>query len=69
MKLYININGPKKPYGYSDTDYAGDNNTQKIVTGYRFLINKAVIAWNFRSQKTVTKYVTEDKYSEITEVC
>ena len=33
MKLDGNINGPWEILGYSDAEYAGDNNTQKSVIG------------------------------------
>ena len=45
MKPYGNINVPWELRGYCDTDYAGDNDTKKSVTGYIFLINRAVITW------------------------
>ena len=45
--------------GYSDADYAGDNNTQKSVTGYIVLINGEVIYWRLKSHKKVTLSVTE----------
>ena len=46
MKPDVNMNRPWEQRGYSDTDYAGDNYTCKIVTGYIVLINRAVIAWH-----------------------
>ena len=64
-----NINGPWELRGCSDANYAGDNDTQKIVIGYIVLINGAFIAWCSLSHKTVTLFVTEPEYSEITEVC
>ena len=66
MKTYGNINVPWELRSYSDTDYSGDNDTRKNVTGYIVLINGAVIAWSPQSQKTVTLYVTESEYSSIT---
>ena len=33
MKPYRNINGTWKLRGYSDTEYAGDNDTRKFATG------------------------------------
>ena len=33
MKPDRKLNKPWEPRGYSDMDYAGDNNTQKIVRG------------------------------------
>ena len=38
-------NGLWESRSYSDADYAGDKDTQKSVTGYIVLINRAVIAW------------------------
>ena len=39
------------------------------MTGYIFLINRAVIYWRLQGQKTVTLSVIEAKYSAIAEVC
>ena len=38
IQPYRNINGTWEPQGYSEADYAGDNYTGKIVTGYVVLI-------------------------------
>ena len=38
------LNGPCEIHGYSDTYYAVDNDTQKIVTGFIIIINRVVIA-------------------------
>ena len=54
MKPDRNINGPWELCGYSDVDYAGYNDTRKIVTSYIVLINRSVISWSLQSQKTVT---------------
>ena len=40
MKPYKNLNGPWELCGCSNTDYVGDNDTQKIVTGYIVLVNR-----------------------------
>ena len=44
MKPDININGPWKLHGYSDMDYAVDEDTRETVKGYIVLINRSVIA-------------------------
>ena len=59
MKLDENLNGPWEICGYSDTNYAGDNDTRKIVTGNTAIIIGLVLDWNPQIQKTVTLYVTE----------
>ena len=69
MKPGGNINEPWQQRDYSDTDYAGDNETPKIMTGYIVIINRAVIACHLQSQKKVTLFVIEAEYSELTEVC
>ena len=65
IKLDKNTNEPWELHGYSDVDYARDNKTKKSMTGYIVLINRAVIAWCLRSQKTFTLSVTEVEYSPI----
>ena len=61
MKPDVNLNGPWELRVYSDVEYAGYNDTQKSVTGYIVLINRAVIDWHSISQKIVTLSVTEDE--------
>ena len=39
MKPDRNINGPQEPLGYSEANYAGDNETKKSVTRYIVLTN------------------------------
>ena len=43
MKPALNINVSWVLRGYSDVDYAGDNDTRKSVTGYIVIINGVVI--------------------------
>ena len=54
MKPDGNIDGPWELLGYSGADYTGDNYTQKIVTGYIFIINGAAIACCSPSQNSYT---------------
>ena len=68
MKPDGNIKVPWELHGYSDAEYARDNDSRKSVTGYIVLINGAVINWRSQSQKTVTLTVTEAEYSSITEI-
>ena len=58
MKPDRNINGPWELHCYSGSDYAGDNGTWKSVTEYNVSINRTVITWRSKIQKTVTLYVT-----------
>ena len=43
MKLEENLNEPWELRGYSDTYCTGDNDSQKIVTGYIFIMNRVVM--------------------------
>ena len=47
MKTEGNLNIPWELHGCSDTQYAGDRNTQKTVTGYVVLINRVVATQSF----------------------
>ena len=49
MRLEVNVNGPWELFGYSDADCAGDNYTQKNMTGYIILIIGVFITWNSQS--------------------
>ena len=51
MKPCGNINGLWELRGYSDADYAGDNDTWKTMTGYIVLINGEAIDLNSLNHK------------------
>ena len=40
--------------GYYDSNYAGDRNTTKSVTGYAIYLNGWLIAWKLKKQRSVT---------------
>ena len=68
MKPDGNTNRPWELRGYSDADYVGNNDTQKIVIGYIVLINRSVITCHSQIHKTVTLSVIEAEYSSIMKV-
>src|SRR5258708_6620150 len=51
---------------FSDLDWAGDPNTQRLVSGYTFLFCGAVIAWSAKKQPTIALSSTEAKYMAMT---
>ena len=55
--------------GYCDSDWAGDRNNRKSVTGYCIYFMGCLIAWKSRSQKNVTLSSSEAEYVAISEVC
>lgn len=48
--------------GYGDSSYAGDPEDRKIVIGYCYFINGAVVSWCSKKQKTVSTSTTEAEY-------
>lgn len=48
--------------GYSDADWAGDENDRKSVSGYVFLLGKNVITWGAKKQATVALSSMEAEY-------
>ncbi|KAG8481222.1 hypothetical protein CXB51_025972 [Gossypium anomalum] len=55
--------------GYVDTDFAGDLDRRKSLTGYVFTIGGCAISWKATLQTTVALSTTEAEYMAITEAC
>ena len=53
---------------YSDSDFAGDTETRKSVSGYIIYLCGAPIAWRSKGQKSVSLSSTEAEYMAISEV-
>ena len=54
---------------YCDSDYAGDKESRKSVTGYGVYLQGCLIAWKSRGQKTVSLSSSEAEYLAIADVC
>ena len=54
--------------GYSDSDFAGDTETRRSVSGFVIYLCGAVIAWRSKGQKSVSLSSTEAEYMAISEV-
>uniref|UniRef100_A0A3Q7IZ38 Reverse transcriptase Ty1/copia-type domain-containing protein n=1 Tax=Solanum lycopersicum TaxID=4081 RepID=A0A3Q7IZ38_SOLLC len=52
--------------GYSDSDYAGDVDTRRSMTGYVFNLGGSIISWKTTLQPTVTLSTTEAEYMALT---
>src|SRR5260221_10027396 len=51
---------------FSNSDWAGDPNTQRLVSGYAFLFCRAVITWSAKKQLTIALSSTEAEYMAMT---
>lgn len=48
--------------GYADSHFAKDPQNQKLVIGYYFILNRAIVPWNCKKQRTVSTSTTKAKY-------
>jgi hypothetical protein len=55
--------------GVSDSDYAGDKDMRRSVSGYLVYVNGVLISWKSRGQKSVTLSSTEAEYVALSEMC
>ena len=53
--------------GYSDSDYAGDVDSRRSMTGYVFTLSGSVVSWKATLQAAVTLSTTEAEYMALTE--
>jgi hypothetical protein len=58
-----------KMVAYCDSDYAGDRDGRKSVSGFVIYIQGCLISWKSRKQKSVTLSSSEAEYVAISEVC
>ena len=61
-----NQNNSLKLEGYCDSDWGGDY-TRKSTTGYLFLLDKNIVSWNSRLQKTIALSSCEAEYMALKE--
>ncbi|XP_048490429.1 secreted RxLR effector protein 161-like [Beta vulgaris subsp. vulgaris] len=52
--------------GYSDSDYAGDIDTRRSMTGYVYTLGGSVVSWKATLQSSVTLSTTEAEYMALT---
>ena len=57
-----------KVVAFCDSDYAGDKETRKSVTGFIIYLNGVPISWKSKGQRTVTLSSTEAEYIALSEV-
>ena len=55
--------------GYVDSNYAGDFDKRRSLTGYVFTIGGCVVRWKASLQATVALSTTEAEYMAISKAC
>ena len=55
--------------GFVDSDYVGDLDKRRSLTGYMFTIVGVAISWKATLQSIVALSTTKAKYMEVTEAC
>ena len=53
---------------YTDSDYAGDADNRKSVSGFMIYVNGCLFAWKSKGLKSVTLSYTKGEYVAISEV-
>ena len=61
-------NSNVKAHSLSDSNYAGDKDTRRSVTGYAIYLNGCLIAWKSKSQRSLTLSSLEAEYVSILEI-
>jgi len=60
-------NSDCKIAGYLDSDFTGDLDRRRSLTGYAFTLSGSVISWKANLQSTVALSTTEAEYMAVTE--
>ena len=55
--------------GFSDSDWAGDKDDHRSITGYCVYFMDCLVAWKLRAQKNVTLSSSEAEYVAVLEIC
>ena len=68
--LLLNVNTTKEKWemiAYTDSDYAGDKDTRRSVTGFVIYLRGVPVSWKSRGQKSVTLSSTEAEFVALSE--
>ena len=65
----MNFQNTWKLKAYCDSDFAGDKETRRSVSGYCIYLFDCLIAWKSKGQKHVTLSSTEAEYVAVSDVC
>ena len=62
LGMFYKTGGSEKLVGYTDSDYAGDQDDRKSTSGYVFLMSSGAISWSSKKQPVVTLSTTEAEF-------
>ncbi|KAM1007577.1 hypothetical protein ACFX2A_004218 [Malus domestica] len=60
--MFYKKGGDEELIGYTDNDYAGDQDDRKSTSGYVFMMNSSVVSWSSKKQPMVTLSTTEAEF-------
>ncbi|XXG39668.1 hypothetical protein AAC387_Pa01g0569 [Persea americana] len=62
LSLFYGYGNEANLYGYSDSDWGGDQDERKSTTGYVFYLGPTTFTWAFKKQSIVAMSSCEAKY-------
>jgi hypothetical protein len=62
LGVFYKKEGNHELLGYTDSDYAGDQNDRKSTSGYVFLMSSGAVSWSSKKQPVVTLSTTEAEF-------
>lgn len=60
--LFYRKGGKEELIGYTDSDYAGDQDDRKSTSGYVFMLSSGAVSWSSKKQPVVTLSTTEAEF-------
>ena len=66
LGIFYKKGGQEGLVGYTDSDYAGDQNDRKSTSGYVFLMSSGAVSWSSKKQPVVTLSTTEAEFISAT---
>ncbi|XP_050160330.1 secreted RxLR effector protein 161-like [Malus sylvestris] len=62
FEVFYKKRGNQELLGYTDSDYAGDQDDKKSTSRYVFLMSSSVVSWSSKKQPVVTLSTTEAEF-------
>lgn len=62
FRLFYRKGGKEELIGYTNSDYAGDQDDRKSTSGYVFILSSGAVSWSSKKQHVVTLSTTEAEF-------